>query len=116
MEKRANGRIRRELEIPLVCSLQDEDTWIDSLGERGSALAWRTLRERTTDVDMFVAVSGYYARLMAERMAIRPGRLAVVPIGIDVAGFPAVHARYTMAEMSAGLESAYNRARSASGS
>jgi glycosyltransferase involved in cell wall biosynthesis len=80
-------RIRRELGIPVTCSLQDEDTWIDSMGEQKRRLAWGILRERSADVDLFTPVSTYYAGFMAERMAIPPERLAVVPIGIDMEGF-----------------------------
>jgi glycosyltransferase involved in cell wall biosynthesis len=82
-------RIRRELGIPLVCSLQDEDTWIDAMGGAARAQAWQLLRERAADVDLFTPVSGYYARFMAERLGLPPERLPVVPIGIDVEGFPA---------------------------
>jgi glycosyltransferase involved in cell wall biosynthesis len=80
-------RIRRELGVPVACSLQDEDTWIDAMGEQQRRLAWRILRERSADVDLFTPVSAYYAGFMAERMAIPPERLAVVPIGIDTEGF-----------------------------
>jgi len=81
-------RIRRELGIPLVCSLQDEDTWIDAMRGPARARAWQLLRERAADVDVFTPVSGHYARFMAERLGVPEDRLTVVPIGIDIEGFP----------------------------
>jgi glycosyltransferase involved in cell wall biosynthesis len=80
-------RIRRETGVPLLCSLQDEDTWIEGLGEPGAGKAWRLLRERAKDVDLFVPVSAFYARFMSDRMAIPHNRLSVVPIGINIEGF-----------------------------
>ncbi len=82
-------RVRRDLRVPVLCTLQDEDTWIDALDPQGRAAAWQVLRERAADVDLFLPVSRWYARFMAERLAIPESRLAVVPVGIDVDAFPA---------------------------
>ncbi|MCX7031066.1 MAG: glycosyltransferase family 4 protein [Spirochaetes bacterium] len=82
-------RARRELGVPVLCTLQDEDTWIDSLGAEDRAVAWQVLRERAVDVDLFLPVSRWYARFMAERMAIPEARIAIVPVGIDVEAFAA---------------------------
>jgi len=79
--------IRRELGVPVACSLQDEDTWIEAMHEPARSSAWRILGERAGDVDMFIAVSGYYARFMGQRMRIPEGRLEVVPIGVDTSSF-----------------------------
>lgn len=82
-------RVRRDIRAPLLCTLQDEDTWIDSLAPTDRAAAWQVLRERAADVDLFLPVSRWYAWFMAERMALPEARLAVVPVGIDVDAFPA---------------------------
>jgi len=85
-------RVRRELGIPVACSLQDEDSWIDALGEEARAAAWGLLRERSADVDLFLPVSAWYGRFVGERLGLSAERLAVVPIGIDLEGFPAAAA------------------------
>jgi len=82
-------RVRRELGVPVACSLQDEDTWIDAMEEPARGAAWRILGENAANVDVLAAVSRYYADFMGARMAIPAGRMAVVPIGIDVEGFSA---------------------------
>ena len=81
-------RVRRELGIPVVCSLQDEDTWIDSLSQEGRNAAWGLLRERAEDVELFLPVSRYYCAFMAERLKRPAEGFTVVPIGIDPQGFP----------------------------
>jgi glycosyltransferase involved in cell wall biosynthesis len=82
-------RVRRELGIPVACSLQDEDSWLDALGAPARARAWAILRERAADVDLFLPVSAWYARFMGERLGLPAERLTVVPIGIDPSGLPA---------------------------
>jgi len=81
-------RIRRELGIPVACSLQDEDTWLDGLGPEARERAWGILRERAAEVDLFLPVSAWYARFMAERLGIGTERLQVLPMGIELDGFP----------------------------
>jgi glycosyltransferase involved in cell wall biosynthesis len=81
-------RVRRELGVPVLCTLQDEDTWIDALDPAGRAAAWDLLRARADDVDLFLPVSRWYGRFMAERLALPAARVEVVPIGIDADSFP----------------------------
>ena len=82
------GRIRRELAVPVVCLLQDEDTFLDSLDEPLRTEAWATIRDRLADVDVFVAVSRYYAGVMRDRLGLAADRLTVVHWGIDPADYP----------------------------
>ena len=52
--------IKRQVAIPIVCSLQDEEIWIDRL-ERGSAdRAWQGIMENSRYVDHFVTTSCFY--------------------------------------------------------
>jgi len=53
-------RIKQELAVPVVCSLQDEDTWLDAMDPALAAPIWQAMADRAVDVDMFVAVSNYY--------------------------------------------------------
>lgn len=82
------GAIRRALGIPVSCTLQDEDTWIESLGGRARAVAWKILRERAADVALFTPVSRYFGRLMADHLGLSDERYVVVHPGIDLDSFP----------------------------
>jgi glycosyltransferase involved in cell wall biosynthesis len=86
-------RVRRELGIPVACSLQDEDGWIEELRPEASAQAWSLLRQRAADVDLFLPVSAWYAGFMGERLGLPAERLAVVPIGIDPECFSGIRRR-----------------------
>jgi glycosyltransferase involved in cell wall biosynthesis len=74
--------IRRELGIPVLASLQGEDSFLDSLAEPWRTRCWKTLAERARDVNTFVAPSRYYADFMGARMKLAPPQLRVIPNGV----------------------------------
>ncbi len=74
-------RIRSELGIPVLGSLQGEDSFLDSLAEPWRTRCWETLTERARDVNAFVAPSRYYADLMGARMKLTAPQLRVIPNG-----------------------------------
>lgn len=76
-------KIREELNIPVVCSLQDEDVWIDAMEEPYRSILWKLLEEKSEDIDAFVAVSDYYASVMKKKMNIPEKKLFVVHVGVD---------------------------------
>ncbi|MFT4541210.1 MAG: glycosyltransferase involved in cell wall biosynthesis [Planctomycetota bacterium] len=82
-------RLKEALGCPVVCTLQGEAPFLDSLPAKDSSACWETLRERGQDISQFIAVSRYTASLMGERMSIDPSRMQVVPNGIDVRDFGA---------------------------
>lgn len=81
------GRIRRELGVPVICSLQDEDSWLDSMEPGAGQRAWRLIAEKSADICAFIPVSHYYSNLMKERLQLGPEKFHVVPIGINTDGY-----------------------------
>lgn len=79
--------IREALRVPVICSALDEDVWLDRLDPPYDKRCWGAIAERAGDVDLFLAPSKYYERLMRERLGLSEERTRVVPIGIDLAGF-----------------------------
>jgi glycosyltransferase involved in cell wall biosynthesis len=79
--------LKRELGVPVVCSLQGEDLFLDQLREPWRSRAFEVLRERAQDVDAFLANSDWYAGAMAEILQVERARLHVVPLGISLDGF-----------------------------
>lgn len=76
-------KIKTELNIPVICSLQDEDVWLDAMRPVYQEKLWQMLREKGKEVDAFVAVSNYYADVMKKRMQIPDDKIHAVHIGID---------------------------------
>ena len=80
-------RIKTDLGSRVVCMLQGEDSFLDSLPAGPRQNAWELLRVRAREVDLFIAPSNYYAQLMAKRLSLPTGKLRVVYNGINVEGF-----------------------------
>jgi glycosyltransferase involved in cell wall biosynthesis len=80
-------RIKAGLGSKIVCLLQDEDAFLDSLPEPYREESWQILRERIAEVDGLVAVSRYYGATMQRRLGLPADRVRTVHIGIDLAGF-----------------------------
>jgi len=81
------GEIRKTLNVPVICSLQDEDTWLDKIKPPLNQLCWDAISARAGDVSLFVAVSNWYADRMSERLLIPRDLIDVVHIGLDLTGF-----------------------------
>jgi glycosyltransferase involved in cell wall biosynthesis len=77
------GRIRDALKIPVICSLQDEDMWIDTMSEKYQPKLWNLMSEKAHDIDAFIAVSQYFAGLMQQKMHIPDHKLHMVHIGVE---------------------------------
>jgi len=82
-------RLRSELRVPVICTLQGEDWFLDSLPPGARELAWQTVAERAAEADLFIAPSRYFADLMQKRLQLPPDRVRVVFNGINLEGFPA---------------------------
>ena len=79
--------IKRELNLPIYCTLQGEDLFIDGLGEPYRTQALELIRSNVEFVDGFVAVSDFYARRMCNDLGIPQNKMHVAPIGINMEGF-----------------------------
>jgi len=79
--------IKQRLGVPVVCLLQDEDGFLDGLSSPYSEQAWQILVERANDVDVFIAVSKYYADVMRQRLQLASERVYVVYTGISLDGY-----------------------------
>jgi glycosyltransferase involved in cell wall biosynthesis len=77
--------LRERLGVPVVCTLQGEDGFLDAMPDPDRANAWAVLADVAVHVDAFVAVSRYHGDLMASRLGLAPERVHVVRNGIDIA-------------------------------
>jgi glycosyltransferase involved in cell wall biosynthesis len=75
--------IRRRFGVPVVCTLQDEDHWIDAMEEPWRSRCWETMAEGGREVAAWLAPSRFYGDVMRARLRIDPARLHVVPVGTD---------------------------------
>ncbi|MGQ8337975.1 glycosyltransferase family 4 protein [Sunxiuqinia sp. A32] len=83
-------RIKQEMDIPVVCSLQDEDVWVDVMSDKFREESWELMTERGKEIDAFIAVSDFYAEAMKKRLKIEDGKLFKNYIGVDAADYKVV--------------------------
>ncbi|UCD28506.1 MAG: glycosyltransferase family 4 protein [Planctomycetota bacterium] len=76
--------IKRELGIPVLCTLTGEDIFIDKLPEPFSRRVIDMIRDQGRDVDGFVATSEYYASHCCQRFSIPRNRMHVIRPGIRI--------------------------------
>jgi glycosyltransferase involved in cell wall biosynthesis len=75
--------IKLRLGIPVVCSVQDEEVWIDSLREPYAAEAWNGIRGGLKYIDGFVTASCFYRNVLLKRMP-EIGEISVVYPGVNI--------------------------------
>ena len=79
-------RLKAEVGVPVLCSLQGEDLFLDGLREPWRSRVLDTLRQRAQDVDGYLVNSRFYADYMARWLDIPAERLHVVRLGLSLAG------------------------------
>jgi glycosyltransferase involved in cell wall biosynthesis len=77
------AKIKSELNVPVFCTLQDEDVWINAMSENYKPILWKLMSERAKDIDKFISVSQYFADVMTRNMNIENGKIKVVHLGVD---------------------------------
>lgn len=79
--------IQRDLGIPVVVSLQGEDSFLDTLIDPYHALCWEAMRDNARYVSKFVAPSHFYAGVMQGKLGVEASQMAVVYNGLDANSF-----------------------------
>ncbi len=79
--------VRRDLGVPVVCSLQGEDSFLDTLPSSHRERAWDAFRENNRDVAVYVATSEYYSAEMRRRLQLPDDRVRCVRNGMDLSAF-----------------------------
>lgn len=76
-------RIKEKLNVPIVCSLQDEDVWVDAMKPVFREQIWKLMSEKAKDVDYFIAVSDYFLKVMQKRMNLPSEKIQNLYLGVD---------------------------------
>jgi len=81
-------RLKQRLNVHVVCSLQDEDVWVDVMKPSARDYVWKLMSEKAADVDAFISVSNFFAGVAKERMNLKTEKLHTVHLGVDPADYP----------------------------
>lgn len=80
-------KLKQELGIPVFCSLQDEDVWIDVMKQQFRDEAWKLIMENGRYINGFIGVSRYFSELMKSRLSIPDLKLFTVHLGVDLTDY-----------------------------
>lgn len=80
-------RLKHDLGASVVCSLQDENEWIDPMEESYQQKVWDLMAERAVDVDLFVTPSQYYADKSQKLLRIPDEKIEIIFDGINLTGY-----------------------------
>ena len=79
--------LKQALNVPILCTLQGEDLFLDGLQDPYRTEALRLIGKHIKHVDSFLSVSDYYARFMPGYLGSPREKIRVVPLGINPQGF-----------------------------
>ncbi len=80
-------RLKYDLGAKVVCSLQDENEWIDLMDEEYQVKVWNLMAERAVDVSLFVTSSQFYAEKSKTQLKLPAKKIKVVYGGINLDGY-----------------------------
>jgi glycosyltransferase involved in cell wall biosynthesis len=78
-------KIKKKLDVRIVCSLLNEDDWIDEMAEPYQSRAWKLISKEAIYVDAFLTPSNYYKELFISKTGISGDNFHVIPLGINPA-------------------------------
>ena len=80
-------RLKNDLGAGVVCSLQDENEWVDMMDEPYQEQVWNLMAKKAEDVDLFVTASRYYSEKSQKQLKIPAEKIKVIYGGINLDGY-----------------------------
>jgi glycosyltransferase involved in cell wall biosynthesis len=77
-------QIKKFLDVKIVCSLQNEDDWINEMAEPFQSQAWKMIGEESVNVDAFVSPSNYFREFIIKKTCIPGNKIFIVQSGLDM--------------------------------
>jgi glycosyltransferase involved in cell wall biosynthesis len=75
--------LREKLQAPVICTLQDEDVWVDVMSDQSRKSVWKLMAENSAFVDRFISVSQYFAGVASTKMGLPADKITSIHIGVD---------------------------------
>ena len=76
-------KLKETLNVPVVCTLQDEDVWVDVMSSENREKVWGLMAENANYIDRFISVSEFYAAFSARKMELPPEKISSIHIGVN---------------------------------
>ena len=76
-------QIKKHMDVKVVCSLLNEDDWIEEMAEPFRSKAWELIGKEAKYVDRFVTPSSYYKDFFISKTGLDSTNIDIVPLGFD---------------------------------
>jgi glycosyltransferase involved in cell wall biosynthesis len=76
-------QLKKRMNIKIVCSLLNEDDWIDDMTEPYQSRAWAMIAKEAEHVDSFITPSSYSRDLFKRKTGLSGKNVFIVPLGFD---------------------------------
>ena len=76
-------QIKKHMDVKIVCSLLNEDDWIEEMVEPFRSKAWELIALEAKYVDRFVTPSRYYRDFFLSKTGLDGSNVDIVPLGFD---------------------------------
>lgn len=76
-------QLKKRINVRIVCSLLNEDDWIDEMAQPYRERAWKLIAQEALNIDLFVTPSNYYKDLFMKKTGLTGDNIHVVPLGFD---------------------------------
>ena len=84
-------KLKEKLKVPIICTLQDEDTWVDVMSRPSRERVWQLMYENADYVDHFISVSRYFTDVIHDKMKLPENKMSSIHIGVDPADYQPVN-------------------------
>ena len=76
-------QIKKHMDVKIVCSLLNEDDWIEEMVEPFRSKAWELIALEAKYIDRFVTPSRYYRDFFLSKTGLDGSNVDIVPLGFD---------------------------------
>jgi len=76
-------QLKQRMNVKIVCSLLNEDDWIDDMAEPYQSNAWKMIAKEAHYVDSFITPSIYSRELFKRKTGLKGDNVHIVPLGFD---------------------------------
>jgi glycosyltransferase involved in cell wall biosynthesis len=76
-------QLKKRLDVKIVCSLLNEDDWLDEMIEPYQSMAWKMIAREAPNVDAFITPSNYYKDFFISKTGISTNNFNIIPLGFD---------------------------------
>jgi glycosyltransferase involved in cell wall biosynthesis len=90
------GQLKKKMDVKIVCSLLNEDDWINEMAEPYQSRAWKLIGEESVNVDAFITPSRYYKEFFVSKTGVPPDAVSIVPLGLDPGSLISIQKKNTV--------------------